>query len=158
MVEGFGAFLRRMRRERGLTLREVYDITGVSGSYLSQLESGERTRIGPRYLGKLAEAYGIPLKEMVAREVTGGQDDEVRREQERAISRAFEFVVRDPDFEHGEGLSGKLSIEAKHFIVEMYEKLRGRRLLSDPTLTGLGSPETERPGEGDEGGDDGEDR
>ena len=158
MVELLGAFLKRTRKDLGLTLRQVHELTGISSSYLSQLESGERTRISSGYLGKLAEAYGIPLKEMVMREVASSQDEETQREREREIAKAFEFVIRDPDFEHGEELSGCLSIEAKQFIVEMYEKLIGRNLLVGPTFVGGVSPMKRQPGEQGEGGDNGEEQ
>ncbi|WP_406639239.1 helix-turn-helix domain-containing protein [Amycolatopsis sp. WGS_07] len=41
-VQG-GQKLRQWRRDRGLTLREVQDLTGVSQSMLSRVERGQRT-------------------------------------------------------------------------------------------------------------------
>ncbi|MFH1765365.1 MAG: hypothetical protein ABIF09_14340 [Gemmatimonadota bacterium] len=96
--------------------------------------------------------------EMVMREVASSQDKEARHERERAISKAFEFVVRDPDFEHGEELSGQLSIEAKNFIVQMYEKLRDRKLSTGPGIGGADSRAIKRPGKPTGGGEDGEEQ
>lgn len=38
-----GQKLRQWRQDRGLTLREVQDLTGVSQSMLSRVERGQRT-------------------------------------------------------------------------------------------------------------------
>ncbi len=40
----FGARLRTLRQERGITLREMARAVGVSGAYLSALEHGKRSR------------------------------------------------------------------------------------------------------------------
>jgi transcriptional regulator with XRE-family HTH domain len=40
----FGARLRALRQERGITLRQMARDIGVSGAYLSALEHGKRSR------------------------------------------------------------------------------------------------------------------
>ena len=45
------------------------------------------------------------------------------------VERAYRFVLDDPQFRVGTRPDGPLSINAKRFIVEMYEKLTGKRLL-----------------------------
>lgn len=55
-----GDELRSIRETRGLTLRAVEKLTGISNAYLSQLETGKIEKPSPNYLHKLAEAYNIP--------------------------------------------------------------------------------------------------
>ena len=45
------------------------------------------------------------------------------------VERAFQFVLADPDFRVGTRPDGPLSINSKRFIVEMYERFTGKRLL-----------------------------
>ena len=45
------------------------------------------------------------------------------------IERAFQYVLADPEFRFGTRPRGPLSLEAKRFIVEMYERFTGKNLL-----------------------------
>lgn len=61
MSKNFGQYLRKLRKNRGLTLKELGELTGMSHAYLSQLERGERGVNGipaPDTLRKLS----VPLK------------------------------------------------------------------------------------------------
>lgn len=55
-----GAMLRKMRQERGLTLQQLSDLSGVSISSLSQWETG---RINPRFESAfwVAEVCGFEI-------------------------------------------------------------------------------------------------
>ncbi|MFC8173579.1 helix-turn-helix domain-containing protein [Streptomyces sp. NPDC013012] len=59
-----GPRLRRLRRDRGVTLAELSAATGVSVSTLSRLESGQR-RPSLELLLPLARAHQVPLDELV---------------------------------------------------------------------------------------------
>ena len=56
---GLGQALKAGRTQRGLTLREVEGLTGISNGYLSQLESNAVRQPSPHHLHKLAETYGL---------------------------------------------------------------------------------------------------
>lgn len=60
-ASGVGAFLKDVRRARGLSLRDVEKATGggVSNGYLSQLESGSIVSPSAAMLHRLAEAYKL---------------------------------------------------------------------------------------------------
>jgi transcriptional regulator with XRE-family HTH domain len=58
---GLGPKLRDVREGRGLSLRELERRSGVNNAYLSQLERGEVAQPTPSMLGRLAEAYGVPV-------------------------------------------------------------------------------------------------
>lgn len=53
----FGPFLKRLRFNSNLTLREVEKETGISNAYLSQVETGQRGIPTLKLLMKLAECY-----------------------------------------------------------------------------------------------------
>lgn len=59
-----GERLRRLRRDRMLSLRELSGITGVSHDGIQKLESGRRDA-QPRTIRKLAEALGVEPSELM---------------------------------------------------------------------------------------------
>lgn len=65
---GMGAFLKDVRRARGLSLRAVEKATGggVSNGYLSQLENGTIANPSATMLHKLAEAYALDYNTLLA--------------------------------------------------------------------------------------------
>ena len=62
-----GAYLRELRRVRRLTLRAVEEQSGVSNSYLSQVENGHIDQPSPHVLQKLAAVYGVAYEALMAR-------------------------------------------------------------------------------------------
>ena len=52
-----------------------------------------------------------------------------RDDEPQEVERAYQYVLADPKFRVGTRPSGPLSLEAKRFIVEMYERFTGKRLL-----------------------------
>ncbi|APE25612.1 MULTISPECIES: helix-turn-helix domain-containing protein [Streptomyces] len=65
-----GPRLRRVRRDRGVTLAELSATTGISVSTLSRLESGQR-KPSLELLLPLARAHQVPLDELVGAPPTG---------------------------------------------------------------------------------------
>ncbi|GAB6902789.1 helix-turn-helix domain-containing protein [Kineosporia succinea] len=70
VLEAVGPRLRRLRQERGSTLAELAEETGISVSTLSRLESGQR-RPTLELLLPLARAHQVPLDELVDAPPTG---------------------------------------------------------------------------------------
>jgi transcriptional regulator with XRE-family HTH domain len=56
----FGALLRRLRRDAGLTQEELASQAGLTPNAVSALERGERRRPYPHTVRSLADALGIP--------------------------------------------------------------------------------------------------
>jgi transcriptional regulator with XRE-family HTH domain len=54
-----GRMVKRARRSRGLTLRELDGLTGVSYTWLSRLEGGLIPAPAPSKLSKVVDALGI---------------------------------------------------------------------------------------------------
>jgi transcriptional regulator with XRE-family HTH domain len=58
-VTPFGARLRALRRERGVTLAELAATLQVSSAYLSALEHGHRGRPSPGLVHQVNEYFGL---------------------------------------------------------------------------------------------------
>jgi transcriptional regulator with XRE-family HTH domain len=126
--EKLGSYLRELRRRKRLSLRQIQEETGASSSYLSQVEQGKR-HPRARLLRKIAPTYGTSVRDLLA--MAGYLNEpEVNMSDQERIEWAFKCVVSDPEYQYGRSLatSPGLSLEAKSSIVEVYEKLTGRKL------------------------------
>lgn len=56
--EELGTYLKKIREEREISLREVYKRTGITFSHLSMIENGKRN-VTPALLKNLASFYGV---------------------------------------------------------------------------------------------------
>jgi transcriptional regulator with XRE-family HTH domain len=63
--------LRVLRAERGLTVRQAAEISGVAKETISQIERGERHPYD-RTIAKLAHAYDVPVEELLEEPVLAG--------------------------------------------------------------------------------------
>lgn len=127
-MQSFGEYIRGLRLEQRLSLREVQGMSGVSNSYITLLERGERPPPGVDVLKKLAPVYNVPVRDLLR--AAGHLDEAVRDiSEEEEVEMAFRFVMNDPRYKSGTRLQGELSLEVKRFIVEMYEKATGKKLL-----------------------------
>ncbi len=88
-----GPRLRTLRQDRGLTLRELADETGISVSTLSRLESGRR-RPTLEQLLPLARAHRVSLDELVDAPATG--DPRVQMRPVRRHGRTYLPLTRRP--------------------------------------------------------------
>ena len=132
-AKSFGSYLRSLRKSRGLSLKKVEMAASVSNAYLSQIERGLRKPPHPDILKRLAKVFDVPLNDML---IAAGYMETLAEKgitRER-IEQGFEHVITDPTFRMGTRLKGSsLSLDAKRFIVEMYEKMTGRKVLhSEP--------------------------
>ena len=128
-MQTFGPYLRELRRACGLSLKQVEKDAGVSNAYLSQLERDLRKPPHPDILKRLAQVYEVPHRELLI--AAGYLEDEADKGITRLkIEKAYQHVISNPRFRHGTRLKGSaLSVETKRFIVEMYEKMTGQKLL-----------------------------
>ena len=70
--ENFGSMLRHLREERGLSLAELGEITGVSASYINRIELGERKAPSYPIIEKLARGLNISTSSLMS---TAGVSD-----------------------------------------------------------------------------------
>ncbi len=72
---GFNLYLRKLRKDRGCTLRDVEKITSgrISNAYLSQLESGKINAPSIIILHTLAAAYGVDFQDLCQHALTDNE-------------------------------------------------------------------------------------
>jgi len=124
----FGDFLKQLREKKGASLRDVQKATDIPIAYLSQLETGARKKIPvPDRLKALANFYNVTIQELLAK-AGYYEDEEIEETYEQKINKMFLHIATDPDFSYGTRLKGKLDLETKRFIIEMYEKLTDKKI------------------------------
>ena len=92
-LDQVGPRLRALRQERGVTLRDLAEETGISVSTLSRLESGQR-RPTLEQLLPLARAHQVSLDELVDAPATG--DPRVQMRPIRRHGRTYLPLTRRP--------------------------------------------------------------
>ncbi|MBM7503547.1 helix-turn-helix domain-containing protein [Agromyces aurantiacus] len=92
-LDAVGPRLKRLRSQRGLTLSELSETTGISKSTLSRLETGQR-RPSLELLLPLAQAYRVPLDELVGAPEVG--DPRVRLKPRRVHGRTVIPLTPNP--------------------------------------------------------------
>ena len=127
-MDDFGKYLKELRNNQKLSLRDVEAKGGISPSYLAQIEQGRRRPPGPDILKRLAPVYDVPVRDLLKAagylEEAGGTLSD-----EEEVELAFKYVMSDPRYKSGARVKGELTTEVKRFIVEMYEKATGKKLL-----------------------------
>ncbi len=123
--DAIGPLLRRLRGD--LSLRDVTKRIGVSSSYLSQIERGDRMP-GSNVVRKLAHLYNVDAEELMKR---AGREAHIDPFSDEAmeVERAYQYVLADPVFRVGTRPDGPITLKTKRFIVEMYERFANKRLL-----------------------------
>ncbi|NMB41838.1 MAG: helix-turn-helix domain-containing protein [Firmicutes bacterium] len=61
----FGKYLKQLRLKKGLTLKELAGLAGLSPSYLSRIERGKRNIPNARFLNRLAPHLDISPQEIM---------------------------------------------------------------------------------------------
>ena len=127
-MDSFGDYIRTLRLEQKLSLREVEKLAGVSNSYLGLIERGQRPPPGAEILKKLAPLYDVPVRDIL--KAAGYlKEEEINLSEEDEVDMAFRYVMNDPRYKSGTRIKGGLTTEIKRFIVEMYEKATNKKLL-----------------------------
>ena len=126
----FGEYLKLLREKQRMSLRDVERRTGVSNAYLGQIELGKRPPPHPNILKKLAPIYDLPVNELMR---AAGYLDEAQSQRGEVdrLRWAVNTLQRDPEYVFGVRLDVEgLTPEVMRFIVQMYEKVTGKKLLS----------------------------
>jgi SOS regulatory protein LexA len=75
----FGAYIKDLRKNKKLTIRQLEEKTGVSNAYLSQIENGKKKSLpSPEILMKIHEPLGVAYDELM--EKAGYISSETRAE------------------------------------------------------------------------------
>jgi SOS regulatory protein LexA len=65
MPQKFAAYLKELRKERGLSIRQLEKLSGVSNAYISLLENGKKGFPSPEILKKIHEPLGVSYDELM---------------------------------------------------------------------------------------------
>ena len=128
--KAFGEYLKRLRLGAKLSLRQVEAQAEISNSYLYQIERGERNPPKQEVMERLANLYGVSLEALTeAARTIPPVDQDLRR---KRLHNAYLLVTSDPEYISGMQLNpDNLNDDVKRFIVFMYEKATGTKLLGD---------------------------
>ena len=130
-MSSFAEYMRNLREGQKLSVREAAAKSGVSVSYITQIENERRKTPSPEVLKRLAPAYNVPVRDLL--KAAGYMDDlrEVKPDlsDEEEVERAFQYVITDPRYQSGTRVTGPITTEVKRCVVEMYEKATGKKLL-----------------------------
>src|SRR5438105_1359342 len=99
-MESFGSYLRDLRKQKRLTLKQVEKLARVSNSFLSQVERGLRNPPHPDILNRLANVYGISPHELLDAAGYIKKLSPAKRLHDE-IERAYEHVITDPAYNQG---------------------------------------------------------
>jgi transcriptional regulator with XRE-family HTH domain len=93
VLDQVGPRLKRLRSQRGVTLTALSEVTGISKSTLSRLETGQR-RPSLELLLPLAQAYRVALDDLVGAPEVG--DPRIRLKPRRVNGRTVLPLTRQP--------------------------------------------------------------
>jgi len=129
-MPGFGEYLKSLRGKQRMSLRDVERRTGVSNAYLGQIEQAKRPPPHPNILKKLALTYDVSVYELMR---AAGYLDETESQwgEVDQLRWALNAIQKDPEYDFGTRLDVEgLTPDVMRFIVYMYEKTTGKKLLS----------------------------
>lgn len=66
-MNNFGEKLRKLRKEKGLTIRKLSELSGVAHSFLSQVETGKRGIPKADTLKKIAIGLDVPFVDLLVK-------------------------------------------------------------------------------------------
>ena len=120
--EEFGYYLRKLRKDAGLSLRQVKEQSGVSDTYLRDIELGRRFAPSRNTLDKLATLYNVPFEEISSKIIKQDREpNEVDSLTDEEVEVAYEAVCNDSRFAFGGHIS-EINMGHKRWIVQMYRE------------------------------------
>ena len=119
----FGAYLRDLREDRNLSVKEVAKGIGISGPYLYQVENGKKALANSRIYRKMNEFFAIPGEELLRK--AGYLPENIF--EERRFENRFQLAISDPRFKYGTRMRHEKDLDVKRFVVELYESLKKKR-------------------------------
>lgn len=100
MQPGFGKLLKDLRKKKKLTLNQLAELSGLSSSYLSRVERGERSISNALLLKQLAPHLGLTFEEIMA--AAGFINSKSNKGNIKYYQEApphWKDIIRDPDLD-----------------------------------------------------------
>lgn len=108
--EGFGSYIKRLRKNKGFSLKDLEKMTGISPSYINRIEKGERKAPSYPIIEKLADAFNVDISVLLS--IIGVTVE--------SNVQGFAQVIYSNNFT----VNGKMvSDKQKEIIVELIEKM-----------------------------------
>lgn len=104
-----GEFIRSKRKEQKLTLKQLAEKIGLSHTYLSQIELGDRN-VSPDMLEKVSIALDVPYIDLMAK--AGYIDEQIKEAFEKSEKNSFRKLFAKENDE----------VNFKNFLEIMYQK------------------------------------
>ncbi len=118
----FGRYLRSLRKQKKITIRQLELYSGVSHAYLSQIENGKRGLPSPEILRKLSKPLEVPYEELMYKagyiDFIEVPDDVVEGIRDNKISR--DDLVTTPVTEDGK-IGLKIALQDKVLLDKIKE-------------------------------------
>ncbi|MWB94022.1 helix-turn-helix domain-containing protein [Flavobacterium sp. GA093] len=115
MMSSLGASLKDARKNVGLTLRQVEEMTDISNAYLSQLENDKIKNPSVNILSKLSSLYKVSLKTLLSNAKM--IDKKEARQEEINLSFAQKIAFRAED----------LTEEERNDVLKYLEFIKSRK-------------------------------
>lgn len=114
----FGSYLKGLRKGKKLTIRQLDLYSGVSHSYISQMERGSRGIPSPDILQKLSKPLGIEYEELMKK---AGYIEENKKESAYTLPESeIERVIKEAESYYGVNLHGDpVVLAAMKQMIEM---------------------------------------
>lgn len=90
----FGLYLRNLRKENNLSIRQLAERSNVSNAYLSQVENGKRSSPSPEILKKLSEHLNVSYDELMNKAGYIELPGPMSRFFKKSLEDLFELVIK----------------------------------------------------------------
>ncbi|EJE7234036.1 helix-turn-helix transcriptional regulator [Clostridium sporogenes] len=101
----FGEFFKNIRKEKGLSQRQLAELSHISNTEISRIESGERQNPSPNILKSIAPHLGISYGELMIK--AGYIDESIEHE------KYTEHIFRNSDGEFADTIKLAKNIQDK---------------------------------------------
>lgn len=124
-AEEFGKYIKTLRKNKKMTIRQLELYSGVSNSYLSLLENGKRGIPSPEILKKLCTPLGIPYDELMEKAGYINEDSvELNKLSKPDIKKLLES--EEPTYDGIE-----LTEEQRKMFIDLFRVIMNRELNDD---------------------------
>jgi HTH-type transcriptional regulator, competence development regulator len=118
----FGEYLKKIREDNKLSIRQLAMYSKVSASYLSQIETGERNVPKPEILLKLSKPLKVSYEELMEKAGYLVTEHGIPNKDEMDIAKRMEQIRKDLTSEDGLLFNGEpMSEEAVESLMEAME-------------------------------------
>lgn len=121
-----GDKLKKLRTESKLSIRKLAELTGISASYLSEIESKKKTGIGAKYIHKLGLFFNVSQDYFMS-------NDELNTAEVSGIEQLKEVIMQNNEDAHVLGVykkyKDKITPEDLDDILKVVVQARKQRRL-----------------------------